>query len=84
MFCQNYEISELNKGINISIDRFSEICMELQDMGAANINLVTPTHFVPLIVKGIKKAEKITSQKRGISYNFKKIPQAKSNGAILA
>ena len=56
MFCQNYEISELNKGINISIDRFSEICMELQDMGAANINLVTPTHFVPLIIKGIKKA----------------------------
>ena len=56
LFCQNYEISELNKGIGISVDRFSEICMELQNMGATNINLVTPTHFVPLIVEGIKKA----------------------------
>ena len=57
LFCQNYEISELNKGVNISVQRFSEICLELQDRGATNINLVTPTHFVPLIVDGIKKAK---------------------------
>jgi len=55
LFCQNYEISEFNKGINISVDRFSEICLELQNRGATNINLVTPTHFVPLIIEGIKK-----------------------------
>ena len=57
LFCQNYEISEMNKGINISVQRFSEICLELQEMGATNINLVTPTHFVPLIIEGIKIAK---------------------------
>ena len=57
LFCQNYEISEFNKGINITAQRFSEICLELQDRGATNINLVTPTHFVPLIIEGIKKAK---------------------------
>lgn len=58
LFCQNHQISTLNYGIEISIDRFSEICLELQDRGATNINLVTPTHFVPLIVEGIKLARK--------------------------
>ena len=57
MFCQNYKISTLNYGINISIERFSEICLELQDRGATNINLVTPTHFVPLIIEGIRLAK---------------------------
>lgn len=57
LFCQNYYISEENNGVEISIDRFSEICLELQEKGALNINLVTPTHYVPLIIKGIKKAK---------------------------
>ena len=56
-FCQNYKISELNYGKEISVERFSEICIELQDRGATNINLVTPTHFVPLIIDGIKLAK---------------------------
>jgi len=57
LFCQNYKISTLNYGMNISIERFSEICLELQDKGATNINLVTPTHFVPLIIDGLKLAK---------------------------
>lgn len=57
LFCQNYKISTLNYGINITIDKFSEICLELQSRGATNINLVTPTHFVPLIIEGIKLAK---------------------------
>jgi len=57
IFCQNYKISTLNYGIDISVERFSEICLELQDRGATNINLVTPTHFVPLIIDGIKLAK---------------------------
>ena len=57
LFCQNYKISTLNYGIGISVDRFSDICLELQDRGATNINLVTPTHFVPLIIDGIKLAK---------------------------
>jgi len=57
VFCQNYKISTLNYGICITIDKFSEICLELQKKGATNINLVTPTHFVPLIVEGIRLAK---------------------------
>ena len=58
LFCQNYKISELNYGQSISIERFSEICLELQKRGASNINLVTPTHFVPLIIEGLRIAKK--------------------------
>lgn len=57
VFCQNYEISTNNCGKEISIDRFVEICLELQNMGALNINLVTPTHFIPLIKAGLVKAK---------------------------
>lgn len=57
IFCQNYYISEEGNGVEISIDRFSEICLDLQEQGALNINLVTPTHYVPLIIEGIKLAK---------------------------
>jgi len=57
LFCQNYYISEIGNGVEISIERFSEICLDLQKQGATNINLVTPTHFVPLIIDGIKLAK---------------------------
>lgn len=56
-FCQNYEISELHKGRVVSIEEFSNICLELQEKGASNINLVTPTHYVPWIVKGLRMAK---------------------------
>ena len=49
VFCQNYEISTGGAGKEISIERLSEIFLELQSQGAHNINLVTPTHFVPQI-----------------------------------
>ena len=58
IFCQNYDISTLNKGKEITIERFSEICLELQEKGANNINLVTPTHYVPLIKEGLILAKK--------------------------
>lgn len=57
IFCQNYDISTNNYGKEISIDRFAEICLSLQNMGALNINLVTPTHFIPLIKDGLVKAK---------------------------
>jgi len=57
IFCQNYYISTLNNGTEISIDRFVDICLELQSRGALNINLVTPTHYTPLIVEGLKLAK---------------------------
>ena len=57
LFCQNKKISIKGFGKEITINRLSEICMELQKQGANNINLVTPTHYVPSIIKGIKKAK---------------------------
>lgn len=53
VYCQNYDISELNFGKEISIEDFANICLRLQDEGAHNINLVTPTHFIPLIKEGL-------------------------------
>ena len=55
IFCQNKRISTLGYGKEITGKRFREICLELQDKGAHNINLVTPTHYVPQIVNEIKK-----------------------------
>lgn len=56
IFCQNYKIRN-GYGKEITIKRFSEICFELQSRGANNINLVTPTHYVPLIRKGLIQAK---------------------------
>ena len=56
-FCQNYEISEFHKGRIVSIEEFSNICLDLQRNGASNINLVTSTMYVPYIVEGLKLAK---------------------------
>ncbi|MDR3598661.1 radical SAM protein [Clostridium sp.] len=45
-------------GIEISIERLAEIFLELQEKGANNINLVTPTHYVPQIIEALKIAKK--------------------------
>ena len=65
IYCQNYDISINNNGEEISIDRFADICLELQNMGATNINLVTPTHFIPLIRDGI-----ILAKEKGLDIPF--------------
>ena len=52
-FCQNYRISAENFGKEISTERLSEIFLELQDKGAHNINLVSPTHYVPQIIAAL-------------------------------
>lgn len=57
IYCQNRKIRD-GYGKEISIKRFSEILLEQQLRGAHNINLVTPTHYVPLIRKGIIKAKR--------------------------
>ncbi len=49
VFCQNREISAGGFGKEISIERLADIFLELQKKGAENINLVTPTHFIPQI-----------------------------------
>ena len=56
IYCQNYKISK-GYGKEISVKRFKEICLELQSKNVNNINLVTPTHYTPLIKKGLLKAK---------------------------
>jgi putative pyruvate formate lyase activating enzyme len=58
VYCQNQVIANANAGVAISIQRLSEIFIELQDKGAHNINLVTPSHYVPHLVEAIPMARK--------------------------
>ncbi|NLB35653.1 MAG: radical SAM protein [Elusimicrobia bacterium] len=55
IFCQNYTISKQGQGRIISEDELIKIMLELQDRGAHNINLVTPTHYALQILKVLKK-----------------------------
>ena len=68
IFCQNKKISTMGYGKEISGKRLVKIMLELQEIGAHNINLVTPTHFVPQIVKVLKKI-KNNSLKVPVVYN---------------
>lgn len=54
VYCQNYKISKTLAGKAISAERLGQIFIELQEKGANNINLVTPSHFVPHIIEAIK------------------------------
>lgn len=58
VFCQNTNISSGEVGKKISIDRLAEIFLELQDKGADNINLVTPTIFADSIAHAIEKSKR--------------------------
>ena len=68
VFCQNYEISQQGKGKEISIERLAEIFLEQQAKDVENINLVTPTSYVPQIIEAIKIA-KNNGLKLPIVYN---------------
>lgn len=57
VFCQNHTISVGGLGNIVSIERLSEIFLEQQKRGAHNINLVTPTHYVPQIIEALKIAK---------------------------
>ena len=58
VFCQNYEISQQGKGKIITIDELAEIFIKQQNKNVNNINLVTPTMYVPQIIEAIKIARK--------------------------
>lgn len=57
-FCQNYSISHLGEGIEISFEKLAEIMLSLQTQGCHNINFVTPTHQMPMILKSLLIASK--------------------------
>jgi putative pyruvate formate lyase activating enzyme len=56
LFCQNYDISQLDRGRVIREEELVRLALGLQDRGAENINLVTPTHQAPQIFQALKKA----------------------------
>lgn len=53
VYCQNYEISQLRLGQAVSCQRLSEMMIELQNMGCHNINLCSPSIYVPQILKAL-------------------------------
>lgn len=54
VFCQNFKISHGGFGKEITVERLSEIFLELQDKGANNINLVTATHYAEQAARAIE------------------------------
>ena len=58
VYCQNYDISQESKGLEVDTTRLAEIMIEQQERGVNNINLVTPTMYVYQIIDAIKIARK--------------------------
>ena len=58
VFCQNYEISQLGRGKEITIEELADIMIKQQERNVQNINLVTPTSYVLHIIEAIKIARK--------------------------
>lgn len=80
VFCQNHTLAIAEVGEAITVERLAAICLELQGQGAHNINLVTPTHYVPQIIEALhlSKAEGL---KIPIVYNtsgYEKVETLKS------
>lgn len=65
MYCQNAEIACGRHGTDISTERLADIFFELKAQGAANINLVTGTHYLPQIAEAEEAA-----RRRGLGLPF--------------
>ncbi|MDD3905056.1 MAG: radical SAM protein [Candidatus Omnitrophica bacterium] len=53
VYCQNYTFSQMGHGKEVSIEKLAEMMLTLQKTGCHNINLVSPTHFVPQIISAL-------------------------------
>lgn len=85
VYCQNHSISTAERGVPVSVERLSQIFIELMEKGAENINLVTPTHYTPQIIKAIKLA-KDKGMNLPIVYNcsgYEKVETLKSLEGIV-
>ncbi len=56
IFCQNYSISHLGEGAEMSSEKLAKIMLSLQEQGCHNINLVTPTHQMPMLIRSVQIA----------------------------
>ena len=80
VFCQNHTLAIAEVGEAITVERLAAICLELQEQGAHNINLVTPTHYVPQIIEALHLS-KAKGLKIPIVYNtsgYEKVETLKS------
>ena len=59
VFCQNYNIADGTNGTELTESELADVFLKLEDLGAHNINLVTPTHFVPAIVPALERAKEL-------------------------
>jgi putative pyruvate formate lyase activating enzyme len=57
-YCQNYQISQEHEGIKTGIDSLTDSMLMLQNLGCHNINFVSPTIWIPQIVKALSSARK--------------------------
>lgn len=57
VYCQNFEISHGGVGREIDIDSLVKVFFDLQEQGAHNINLVTPTHYIPQVAEALRLAK---------------------------
>ena len=56
VYCQNYQISHLGEGRDRTPEQLAAILLDLQDKGAHNIDLVTPTHYLPEMLEAVASA----------------------------
>ncbi len=56
LYCQNFPISQMRHGKEITTHKLADMMLHLQSKGCHNINLVTPTHFVPQILRALSFA----------------------------
>ena len=56
LYCQNYYFSQLDKGEEVTIGKLADMMLALQSKGCHNINLVTPTHYIPQILMSLEIA----------------------------
>ena len=54
VFCQNHEVSRAKRGKAISPNELADIFKQLEDMGAENVSLVTPSHLIPYLVQAFE------------------------------
>lgn len=54
VFCQNYEVSRAKRGKAVTPNELADIFKELEDMGAENVSLVTPSHLIPYLVQAFE------------------------------
>ena len=68
VYCQNQQIANADAGREVTVERLAEIFLELQEKHAANINLVTPTHYTQEIIRAVKLS-RIRGLKLPVVYN---------------